>query len=217
MRYCDENPSIAKLLRDCFRAWIEAPVLDVGCGVGDISKEAFPDVETVLLDRLDFSAFPVAAQHRRLLRDFYEYELPDSNPPKTALFSHVLQYIDADPSRLLRKVRLLGIPKIITVLNRNDGMMAELLEWGKTNIPDGNPELHVAGFPAEPEYVKEQACSFTATLACPDFAILAKQVSYLFDTTLTAGQHAALAAFLAEKLEQPRLPITQDITGYRRV
>jgi hypothetical protein len=215
MRYCDENASIAKLLRECFRHWVEPPVLDVGCGVGDISKAAFPDVETVLLDRLDFSAFPVAEEHRRLLRDFYEYELPDSNPPKTALFSHVLQYIDADPARLLRKVRLLGIPKIITVLNRNDGMMAELIAWAGHNIPDGNPELHVPGFP--PEYVQEVTCSFTATLTCPDFDVLAKQVSYLFDTSLTAAQHTALAQLLAGRLSEPRLPITQDITGYRRI
>jgi hypothetical protein len=217
MRYCDENASIAKLLRECFRHWIEPPVLDVGCGVGDISKATFPDVETVLLDKLDFSAFPAGEQHRRLLLDFYAYELPGANPPKTALFSHVLQYLDADPVRLLAKVRRLNIPKIITVLNRNDGMMAELLAWAEHNIPEGNPELHVPGFPPAPEYAAEETCSFTAALTCPDFDVLAKQVSYLFDTSLTAEQHGALTRFLAGRLSEPRLPITQDITGYRRV
>ncbi|MBX7123269.1 MAG: class I SAM-dependent methyltransferase [Opitutaceae bacterium] len=216
VRYCNENPSIAKLLHECFRAFIEPPVLDVGCGIGDISKAAFPDVETVLLDKLDFSAFPVAELHRRQLLNFYAYELPAVNPPKTALFSHVLQYLDADPARLLRKVRQLNFPKIITVLNRNDGLMAELLAWGERNIPEGNPELHVPGFPPEPEYAQEETYSFTASLACPDFDILAKQVSYLFDTILAEEQHDALRAFLAERLAQPHLPITQDITGYRR-
>jgi hypothetical protein len=149
--------------------------------------------------------------------DFYAYELPEAGRPKTALLSHVLQYIDDDPARLIGKVRQLDMPKLITVLNRNDGLMAELLAWGRHNIPDGNPELHVLGFPPEPEYAKEETCSFTAALICPNFDVLTKQVSYLFDTTLTAEQHAGLANFLNRHLAEPHLPITQDITGYRRV
>lgn len=216
-QYCNENASIATLLRERFLRWIEPPILDVGCGIGDISRTAFPDVEAVLLDKLDFSKFPVAKHHERLLLDFYAYGLPEIAPPRTALFIHVLQYIDADPARLLHKTRQLNMPKLITVLNRNDGMMNELLAWGHANIPEGNPELHVPGFPPEPEYVEEEACSFTATLTCPTFDVLAKQVSYLFNTALTAEQHDALAQFLTARLNDPRLPITQDIKGYRRI
>jgi hypothetical protein len=214
LKFCDENMAIGTLLRERFRSWLAPPILDVGCGVGDISEAAFPDIETVLLDRLDFSAFPTARRHRRLLLDFYEYEPSATNPPRTALFSHVLQYLDGDVANLLRKVRLLSFPKIITVLNRNDGMMAELLAWGRENIPDGNPELHVFGFPPSPEYTQEESCSITAALTCPDFDVLARQTAYLFDVGLTDRQHGALAQFLAARLNEPRLPITQDITGY---
>ena len=47
-QYCNENASIATLLRERFLRWIEPPILDVGCGIGDISRTAFPDVEAVL-------------------------------------------------------------------------------------------------------------------------------------------------------------------------
>ena len=216
-RYCDENDTIAQLLRALFRDWIEPPVLDVGCGMGDISQIAFPDVETVLLDNLDFSAFPAARLHRRVLLDFYGYEMPEKGQPRTALFSHVLQYIDGDRGCLLRKFRQLNFPKIITVLNRNDGLMTELLAWGRHNIPDGNPELRVPGFPPAADYAQERTCSFTAVLDCPDFDVLARQVAYLFDTSLTTAQHGALMQFLAAGLSKPRMPITQDITGYSRI
>src|SRR5262249_4964604 len=100
--FCDENAIIAGIIRAQLRDWAEEPILDVGCGLGDIAHRAFPDKKVLLLDRLDFSFAPVC--HKRIQIDFFDYHPAPDAHANTLLFSHVQQFIDDDIDRLLAKV-----------------------------------------------------------------------------------------------------------------
>ena len=210
--FCDENAIIAGIIRAQLRDWAEEPILDVGCGLGDIAQRAFPDRQVLLLDRLDFSFAPVC--HKRIQIDFFNYHPALEAHANTLLFSHVQQFIDDDIDALFAKVAELNPKKIITVSNLNDGVMGEIVLWGDENLPHSNAEKDIPDFPRG--YVEDGNWRFEGHLACPSFTELAKQVSYLLATELDAGQTAELTRFLKSKLQKPYLPITQQIRAYTR-
>jgi hypothetical protein len=209
--YCDENAIISEIIATHLGDWAEEPILDVGCGMGDIAERAFPDKKVLLLDRLDYSFMP--SRHRRLQVDFFAYHPQPEEHAQTLLFSHVQQFIDEDISALLAKVAALAPRKIITVSNVNEGALGEIVRWGEENLRQCNAEKEIPGFP--PGYQEEGCWSFEGHLACPDFETLTRQVSYLLATDLNQQEEETLTRFLKSRLQEPRLPITQQVKAYR--
>lgn len=205
-RYCDENERIAELLRTRFAHRLADPLVDVGAGLGDISRVAFPDREVVLVDVLDYSAAPAAPNHRRVISDFFDLEATVG----TLLLCHVLQFLDNDPARLAAKVIELAPAYVVTVTNDNDGVMGEIVAWALANLERANPEVRIPGFPLGYSVIDE--APFSATLACPDFATLTEQVSYLLDVDRFSSPGIDLDAFLRDHLERPVVAIHQRIT-----
>lgn len=213
VRYCDENHLIARLLRDRFRSFVRGPILDVGCGLGDLCAIAFPDVEAILLDRLPFcECQPVSPLHHRIQMDFFDYLLDERRSVGTLLLSHVLQYLDEDLEGLQQHVRHFKAQRLITVTNTNEGFMGDLLAWADVEMPSCNPERLLPCFPEG--YRKERVEYFDATLACPDFAILSTQVAFILDVPRTPDALDAIKRFIGRKLASPAFTIRQAISAY---
>lgn len=211
-RYCDENPIIGRLLAKHFDDWVQDPILDVGCGLGDIAATAFPGHRVVLLDRLPYSASADARGHKRITRDFFEFAPREHF--NTALFSHVLQFLDEEPDELNSRLSVIRPSKVITVMNVNDGLFGDLLKWSTVHMPGANPEIEVPGFPAG--YRLDREVEFTATVSCPNFQVLTQQVCYLLDTAAGAVQFENLKTFLTGHLAEPVIRIRERIRGYLR-
>lgn len=209
-RYCDENSLISTILREEYHDWARDPILDVGCGLGDISATAFGDRRVYLLDRLDYSTFPTRPLHQRITEDFFRFR-PDGNL-RSALFSHVLQFLDDDREELEETVRGLGVSQLITVTNDNTGKFGELVNWASEEFPESNPEVNIEGFARDFDVVKQN--SFIATLRCSDFHQLAEQVCYVLDMALNEERASSIESFLEGLLSEPAIKIDQTIRGY---
>lgn len=209
-RYCDENDIIAEILLRSVKPFLSDPILDVGCGLGDISADAFGDREVILLDRIAFEPGITSKRHRRVCGDFFEFD--PAVQPRTLVFCHSLQYLDADIPSLDAKVRALAARNIVTVLNSYDEVMGEILKWAAAHIDGINPEVHIPSFPGR-EYDPSGVWPFVATVTCPSFAVLAQQVAYLLDTP--GKCLAGLERLVRRILPQPTLTMNQSIELYR--
>jgi hypothetical protein len=212
-RYCaDENPTISRILKAELSDWVVEPILDVGSGLGDIALEAFPEKDVYLLDRLDFAREPKAARHKRQRVDFWDYRPNREERPGTILLSHVLQFLDDDPSRFNSRLRELGATKVIAVLNRDTGTLHDIVRWAHEHLGHINPEKEVSalfdGFRREGEW------PFEAHLACPDFQTLAEQVGYLLDVHLSSDDKNRMVGFFRDSLVEPAFVIQQHIVIY---
>lgn len=209
-KYCNENRLISSALLVGFDNWIDEPLLDVGSGLGDISTVAFPHRRVYLLDRLDYSSFKTLPRHRRVTEDFFAFK-PEA-PVRTALFSHVLQFLDEDVGRLLDAVRALHLRKVITVTNDNTGVLGEVVNWARNIFPDCNPEMGVHGFP--PDSKLERSTDVTAKLSCANFDVLAEQTCFMLDMPSESLHRDVVAKFLRTLLPEPNLCIQQSISAY---
>lgn len=143
-----ENRAIANVLRREVSSWADSPVLDVGAGAGDLAGLAFPDHRVLLLDILHFDEDQRFPLHRRVRGDFLVYKPESADQPNTLLFCHSLQFLDDGGAELLvAKTEELGARKIVTVMNVNDGVMGEVLQWANRTLAACNPEQTVEGFP----------------------------------------------------------------------
>lgn len=212
--YCDENGIIAGLLKDALSEYFVEPILDVGSGMGDITALAFPRKRVIHLDVLDYAEHPLPPLHNRILGDFYDFT-PSGAVPGTILFCHVLQFLDADPALLSRKLLSLAPLYAVTVTNNNDGFMAELLAWVRSNFREANPEVEVPNFPQR--YTGQLEVPFVGTLQCDDYGVLADQIIYLMDATPSAAERARLENYLARELPSPVLPINQKIKVFQKL
>lgn len=215
LRYCNENHILGQLLRANVADWVEEPILDVGAGLGDVSAVAFPDKRVIQLDRLDFSRFPIPPIHRRVKCDFFAYKIEETDPPRTLLLSHVLQFLDDDKQLLSAKVKSFSAQKIVIATNINDGFMGKILDWSSKHIPSINPEVDIAAFPPEYRFVK--SWQFEGVLSCPDFECLARQLwSVILDSTLNLEEHRCAVEFLKDQLPKPEISIRQQLRTYIR-
>jgi SAM-dependent methyltransferase len=215
LEHSDENKIIAATLRGEFADWLGEPILDVGCGAGDIAAGSFGERQAVLLDRLDYSEFPNTAQHTRVIQDFFDYYPLRSARPKSMLFCHVLQFLDDDLSKLRDRVDQLAPDQVVTVLNANDGLLGEILFWLEKEGLPANPEVHVDGFP--PAYVCQHLVRLTSHVTAEGFSHLAAQISYLMDMKPDTATASRLETFLRERLATPRFEIAQEIRAYRKM
>jgi hypothetical protein len=211
--YCiDENPQIGRIVLEELGNWVREPIVDVGCGMGDISLYAFPQKMVHLLDRLDFSSEPKAESHVRWQMDFWDLKPVMVQPIGTLLFSHVLQFLHQDPTRFRLKLRELKALRIIAVTNRNLGFLGELVDWADKNLCGPNPERDEA--PLFADYRREGEWYFESHLACPDFNALTEQVSYLLDVRPPDHDKRLLRKFLEGHLVSPGFLIQQQVVAY---
>ena len=205
--FCDENKIIPNLLKDNFRELIKYPILDVGSGLGDISSFAFVDKEVIHLDTENYSFYKIPAKHKRIVANFFTYQ-PDVKI-ETLLLSHVLQFIDYDIEKLNEKIKSISPNFILIIRNTNDDFMGKLMNWFNKHKIVSNPEKIISNFPVG--YTESKKVSFVANLVCPDYKILAEQISYLWDVKLLDEQDKSLENFLKQNLPTPIFQIHQEI------
>jgi hypothetical protein len=212
--YCDENRIIAEILTTKMRRYLVPPILDVGAGLGDIAKRAFKDFETTLLD---ISPFPAAKNplHLRVQGNFFDYTLPSGRKVGTIFLGHVLQYLDEDVPALAAKLGELDPTVIISVENDNTNEFGAMIEWSLQGVVGANPEVRVAAFPAG--YAIRDQLSFSATLSCPSYEILAQHcVQVLLDAPPTRKSLLATEEKLRSILTTPSIAIEQTVYCYEK-
>lgn len=212
--YCDENETIAKLLKYELNQYMKSPILDVGSGIGDIPFKALATKEVIMIDINNISKhdYPCRPEHRRKKCDFFDFKAKEQI--NTILISHTLQFIDDDIELLNEKINELAPETIVLVLNSNDDFMGELIRWSEEHFETPNPEYRIPGFPKGYNLVKTK--EFSASLKCPDYKTLAKQVSYLMLVDLDDLEES-LIAFLKKHLHKPEFVFNQSIDIYNRI
>lgn len=212
--YCDENETIARLLKNDLQQYLNAPILDVGAGIGDIAFKALAGKKVIMIDVNSISRhdYPCRPEHQRKKCDFFEYK--SKGPVNTILISHTLQFIDDDLEKLNNKIKELSPEKMVVVLNSNNDIMGELIRWSEEHFEAPNPEYRIPGFPKGYNLIKSEP--FTATLRCHDYKTLAKQVSYLLLIELEDLEEN-LIAFLKKNLQKPEFIFNQSIDVYHKI
>lgn len=212
---CDENKLIADALRSQCQRWLQAPILDVGAGLGDIAASAFPEKSAVLLD---LNQIEIRSSHHMAVRgDFFDYVADQSRRPRTVLFCHVLQYIDDDWGRLRSKISGLDPENVIAVTNDNDEEFGALVSWALSHVPGINPEQSVVQLDSK-QYKLAQTIPIKATIRCPDFATLANHlVVGLLDAAPTPATVGAIVVQLEKLLRVPTLTINETIYCYEKI
>ena len=212
-RYSDENQLVVDIIQHQLYDKFAEVILDVGAGTGDITSRSLSAKRVIQLDVLNYPDDVSTHLHSRVVTDFFAYRCPPGQTIGTLFFSHVLQFLDDDPVRLNAKIQCLQPQRVITVTNLNDGFMGELLGWLDHNFLNANPEVYLEDFPRG--YELEEKVTFTGQVVCPDFEILAEQVSYLVDSNPSRTELTALVNFLQGHISGPSFPINQTITVYK--
>ena len=212
--YCDENETIARLLKNDLNQYLKPPILDVGAGIGDISFKALAGKKVVMIDVNSISRhdYPCRPEHRRKKCDFFDFK--SKEPINTILISHTLQFIDDDLVELNNKIKELSPENIVLVLNSNNDFMGELIRWSEEHYEMPNPEYRIPGFPKGYNLIKREL--FNAILKCPDYRTLAKQVSYLMLIELDELEEE-LISFLKMQLHKPEFVFNQSIDVYQKI
>lgn len=213
-QYCNENEIIIEIIRKELLQYFKPTILDVGSGIGDIAFKALKGKKTILIDVNAISKhdYPCRPEHVRKKADFYEFITKEKI--NTVFISHTLQFIDDDVDELNDKIQELDAENVITVLNTNDDIMGELIEWTNDNCTASNPEIRVKGFPKGYNLIK--TVPFKAEIRCNDFQTLAKQVSYLMLIDNEEKQEE-LIAFLKSKLKTPDFIFNQSIDVHHKI
>ena len=215
-RQTDENAQVASILRSDFSEFVPGSVLDVGAGAGDIAGTAWPEHHVVLLDLLDFGAFPKAVEHERIRGDFFDESLQLGRKFSTVLFSHVLQYLDDRPDEFRNRLSELRPRFLLTVTNDGDDpVMRGILSFAEEEIGSINAEERAYSFP---EYERRKATSFVSKISAGSHEALAKSFfAVVFDRALNSEELAlATRRFRALAPTQPELLFRQTVTGFAR-
>jgi hypothetical protein len=209
--HCEENEIVVDIMRRNLHLF-EEPILDVGCGMGDIALHALRrrratliDIHSPSKDDCSLSSF-----HERRTIDFFDY-VPTA-PIKTILFAHSLQFLDEDPNKLSTKIAGLDPAKVILVLNENSDFIYEIIKWSERSGIKMNPEKEIVGFP--PNYRLIHSERFAASVGCEDFDQLTDQVQYLLE--IEQRGRPALFSFLSDQLDEPNFTINQNVLFYEK-
>lgn len=210
---CNENSLIAELIKHEIQNEFQPPILDVGCGTGDIAHWALEKKEVIGLDvnYADPLQFPLRANHSRINGSFFDYQPPFQI--STVFISHTLQFLDDDVLLLNRQIAHLSPLKIICILNRNDDFLGTLITWARENFSSSHPEVRLPDFPVG--YTLKKSIPFTATLACLTFEELIQQIGYLLLIDFK-GKESQILSFVQHHLNQPLFSINQDILIYEK-
>ena len=213
-KWCDENQIITSIIRkDLLEQFIE-PILDVGAGLGDIAFNSLHQKKVICIDvnEVTDQDYPLSDYHERLQVDFFDY-VPDEKI-KTLFIAHTLQFLDDDLNLLNEKIRELDPERIILVLNKNDDILGDLIDWVEQNYVNSNPEVKIPDFPDG--YNLTRTIDFKANLKCENFNELATQISYLMLIDLDEEIKLDLVRFLNTMLDEPYFEFNQVIEIYSK-
>lgn len=214
-KYCNENELVVALIKGGLESFFLEPIIDVGSGMGDISYQALYHKRVKLLDLNPVydQEYPCSQNHQRVSGDFFDFVATEQIG--TLFISHALQFLDDDIQKLNAKIQELNPQVIILILNRNDDFMGELIVWTDEQFEYSNPEIIIDDFPSDFRLIKE--VPFQSLLKCPDYKILAEQISYLMLVDLkNSNKDNALRHFLKTKLLAPEFTINQTIKIYSK-
>lgn len=214
-KYCNENELVIDLIRNELDPFFVEPILDVGAGIGDISYLALSHKTVLLLDinQISNEEYPCSIKHVRITEDLFDFE--SIIAVRTLFISHVLQFLDEDIQKLNTKIVELNPQTIILILNSNDDFMGDLIAWTEKNFESSNPERSIEGFPKGYKLIKE--VPFQSLLSCPNYEVLAEQISYLMLIDLSISEkYEALLTFLKNRMNTPEFTINQSIKIYKR-
>lgn len=214
-KYCNENELVVDLIKNGLESFFVEPIVDVGAGIGDISYWTLYHKRVTLLDLNNVydQEYPCRQKHQRITGDFFDFVATEQIG--TLFISHTLQFLDDDIQKLNAKIQELNPQVIILILNRNDDFMSELIAWTQEQFEHPNPEVIIDSFPSNYQLIKE--VPFQSSLACPNYEILAEQVSYLMLIDLKeSSESEGLQNFLKTKLIVPEFTINQTIKIYSK-
>ncbi|MGE0371678.1 MAG: hypothetical protein AB7Q01_07295 [Gammaproteobacteria bacterium] len=204
-----EQGLIASHLRDPLAEHLCDPVLDVGCGTGEV---AFKGLSRLRVTLLDCSVVPqwVAPGHAVLTEDFWNLSSEDAGRWRTALFSHSLQYLDEDLNELIDQIRSLRLQRIIVVRNSPAPLFHSVREWLTDLGLEANPELDQYPWPRT--WTLRAQSSFSSELVCQNWSEFARQFcGVVMDVWPDEAQIATLAGKLATLRKEPRITWEQVI------
>lgn len=211
-KWCNENQLISSIISNELQGFFIEPVLDVGAGLGDIAYNSLYEKKVICIDvnKISDEDYPLSVNHERHQIDFFDYE--PNEKINTVFISHTLQFLDEDIGMLNRKIRQINPEVIIVVMNKNDDIIGDIIEWSEFNYLNPNPEVPVEGFPEGYELAK--TLDFKADIECDSFHSLATQISYLMLIDLDDLVLQDLISFLRDKLYEPVFQFNQTIEIY---
>ncbi len=219
----DEEIKIAKCISELVRSYhITGTVIDIWWWDGTISRMAFgyhPDIKVQVIDILPFSLenLPWNITHR--IADIFSLNAENITPVQettTLLFSHVLQYIDTDQQKLLNKVHQLHPDNVILVINQNNDIMKDALQFFAQKKRDENAEQAIKWFPGQ-DYQQVDYKEFNGIFYKSENMTTAMILAtLLFDSSLTIEQLEQLDQFLDSKWCSNQFSVNQQVILYQR-
>lgn len=211
--FCNENQIIIDIILNQLQCEFISPILDIGCGTGDIAYYSLSEKTVVGID-INYAnpvQHPLRENHSREKADFFEFS--SDLQFNTLFISHTLQFIDNDLNLLNKKLKIFNSKRIIIIANRNDDFMEVLIEWVSRTFKSSSPEIRHDNFPKNYKLIK--SVPFTANLVCPSYNELMYQVSYLMLIDIKRNEESILE-FLKRNLKKPEFTINQDILIYEK-
>ncbi|HYI63605.1 MAG TPA: methyltransferase domain-containing protein [Allosphingosinicella sp.] len=211
----DENRRVSEILVSNFADMVSGPIVDVGCGLGDIAAGAWADRDVLLIDILDYPDNRDADRHKRLQADFFDEEWSRDRSFATILLAHVLQYVDSPLDKLHARLTDLHPQTLITVTEVYDRQFSEIVEWAAHELVSINPEYPGYPFPGF-DLIRET--EFEGNLTAESFPMLASLFAeVVLDRRLRPQDRANFSEFLTSRLDTPSISLRQVVRGYRYV
>lgn len=213
-KWCNENQIISGIILNGISDCFHEPILDVGSGLGDIVFNSLFSKRVICIDVNEVSDedYPVSKNHERQQIDFFDYIPADKI--NTVFISHTLQFLDENIDLLQKKIDSIDPESIILILNKNDDILGDLIDWSQQNFSNPNPEVSIPNFPEG--YELQKLIEFQATLMCKSFKELATQISYLMLIDLDESLMTNLIEYLVSKLDTPGFNFNQQIKIYSK-
>lgn len=209
--FCNENGIIINLINNEIQSDFIPPILDVGCGLGDIAFHSLSKMEVIGIDVNDTNEYPLRDNHLRIKGDFLKHSF--TYRINTLFIAHTMQFIDSNLDLLHRVIHQINPIRIILVANENDDFMGKLVRWSVSNFRICAPEVLHENFPKGYQLIKN--IPFKARLECGSFDLLADQIAYLmlFDKNVRKEK---IKTFITGELTKPEFNINQNILIYER-
>ncbi len=213
-KWCDENQIISGIISNGIADCFQEPILDVGAGLGDIAFNSLHDKRVICIDvnKIGNDDYPLSKNHERQHIDFFDY-IPEENI-NSVFISHTLQFLDEDIELLQRKINEIAPESIVLVLNKNNDILGDLIEWSEENFANPNPEVNIPNFPDG--YEIREVVDFKATLKCESYNDLATQISYLMLIDFDENIKSNLVEYLKLILDSPGFEFNQQIKIYSK-
>lgn len=212
----NENILLSKILRKQFSSHIAEPILDIGAGSGDIDEAAFYDKEVFLVDLNDYDDVVKNRYHKRLKMDFFDIRKSDFPPIGALCFFHSLQYIDTSEVLLATQIEHINARQIFIAVNKNDGLMGELVVFFYEHAKNANPEIFKESFIPD-KYRLMHRIDFATKFTAKNHGNLIENIKYLMDCPLEKNSERELSKLLRRHGVLTTLDINQELLVFERI